>query len=61
MFEEHLLGEIMEHLFLFISMAFFRIFLLEHIKILPGNLEIRKMSQIFLHNTSLSVKQTEFC
>ena len=30
-------------------------FLAEHIKILPGNLEIRKISQIFLQNTSLSV------
>ena len=53
MFEEHLLGGV----FLFISMACFRIFLVEHLKILPGNKE--NFSQIFLQSTSLSVKQTE--
>ena len=70
MFEEHLLGGLFAHFtdfFQNLSCRHITIlpeqrkqkFLTEHIKILPGSLEVRKISQIFLQNTSLSAKQTK--
>ena len=72
MFEERLLGSHFVHFNDFIQNLSCRThqnfvrkqnFFAEHIKILPGSLEIRKIgqkiSQNFLQNTFLSVKQTE--
>ena len=76
MFEEHLLGALFVHFNSFFqnfscrthfNFARKQNFLAEHIKILPGNLEMRKIGLklykffIFLQNTFLYVKQTEVC